>query len=260
MNYRWILTEARGGITVITLNRPDALNAWHAEMRAEVVKELQRCDTTQSIRAIVLTGSGEKAFCAGQDLSETKKFAGADAAHDWLEGWTRFYEVIRGLTKPIVTALNGVAAGSAFQVAIMTDVRVAHDGVTLGQPEINSGIPSTLGPWLMIDRIGLSRTIELTLTGRMMPAAECASIGLIHYLVPRAQVLEKALEVADLLASKAPGAMKANKARFAEITESGFREALSAGHKMQAKAFASGEPQDYMNRFFEERERRLKTK
>jgi enoyl-CoA hydratase/carnithine racemase len=258
MTYRWILASTLESVAVLTLNRPEALNAWHAEMRAEVVTELKRAEQDPSVRAIMITGAGEKAFCAGQDLSETQKFAGADAAHDWLEGWTRFYEVIRGLGKPLVAALNGVAAGSAFQVAIMADVRVGHGGVTMGQPEINSGIPSTLGPWLMVDRIGLSRTIELTLTGRMMPADECLAIGLIHHLVAAKDVLPKALEIARLLAAKPPLAMKANKARFAEVTEAGFREALAAGHKMQAAAFASGEPQEYMSRFFEARAKRRK--
>ena len=98
--------------------------------------------------------------------------------------------------KPLVGALNGVAAGSAFQVALQTDVRVGHEGTRMGQPEINSGIPTVLGSWLMIDRLGLSRTIELTLTGRMMEGRECHDIGLIHYLVPADQVLAKAKEVA----------------------------------------------------------------
>ncbi len=256
MTEQTVLTEQRDAVLIITLNRPEALNAWTAAMRAEVARALLAADADPAIGAVVLTGAGDRAFCAGQDLAETKAFSGEGDAHDWLDGWTRYYEVIRGLSKPLVAALNGVAAGSAFQVAIMADVRIGHAGVTMGQPEINSGIPSTLGPWLMMDRIGLSRTVELTLTGRMMDARECQAIGLIHHLVPQADVLAKAIEVAAMLAAKPPGAMRANKRRFAAVTEAGFREALEAGHVIQAEAFASGEPQACMERFFQERERR----
>ncbi len=256
MAYTWILVETKEAVTTIVLNRPDVLNAWHAAMRAEVVAALQAADKDPQVKAIILTGAGDRAFCAGQDLSETMAFSGGAEAHNWLEGWTRFYEVIRGLEKPLVAALNGTAAGSAFQVSIMADVRVGHSGVKMGQPEINSGIPSTLGPWLMIDRLGISRTVELTLSGRMMDAAEAHANGLIHYLVSSEEVMPKAREIALHLASKPPGAMRENKRRFRDITEAGFREALSAGHKMQARAFASGEPQASMEKFFEERSRR----
>lgn len=256
MSFRWILVDTQDGVATITLNRPDQLNAWHAEMRAEVARALQDANSNPDIKAIILTGAGDRAFCAGQDLSETMAFDGGGDAHRWLDGWTHFYEVIRNLETPLVAALNGVAAGSAFQVSIMADVRVGHAGVRMGQPEINSGIPSTLGPWLMVDRLGISRTIELTLSGRMMEAAEAHSAGLIHYLVPEGEILSKAREIAANLASKPPGAMRENKRRFRDITEASFREALSAGHEMQARAFASGEPQSYMRMFFDERSRR----
>lgn len=256
MAHKWILVETKEAITTIVLNRPDVLNAWHAAMRAEVCAALQEADKDPETKAIILTGAGSQAFSAGQDLSETMAFGGGADAHDWLEGWTHFYEIIRGLGKPLVAALNGTAAGSAFQVSIMADVRVGHAGVRMGQPEINSGIPSTLGPWLMVDRLGLSRTVELTLSGRMMEAAEAHANGLIHYLVSAEEVMPKARDVARDLAAKPSGAMRENKRRFRDITEAGFREALTAGHEMQARAFASGEPQASMQKFFEERSRR----
>jgi enoyl-CoA hydratase/carnithine racemase len=255
MSFRWILVETEEAVRTIVLNRPEVLNAWHANMRAEVAQALQEADADAAVKAIIITGAGDRAFCAGQDLSETMAFDGAADAHGWLDGWTHFYEVIRKLETPLVAALNGVAAGSAFQVAIMADVRVGHPDVRMGQPEINSGIPSTLGPWLMIDRLGLSRTIELTLSGRMMEAPEAHAVGLIHYLVPARDVRSKAREIAMQLAAKPPGAMRENKRRFSNITEAGFREALSAGHAMQERAFASGEPQACMQKFFEERSR-----
>lgn len=259
MGYRWIKYDTANSVRLITLNRPEVFNAWHAAMRAEVQDALESAGRDSSVHAIVMTGAGDKAFCAGQDLTETKAFVGGEMAGAWLEGWEKYYRAIRALRVPFVAALNGVAAGSAFQVAMMADVRVGHAGVTMGQPEINSGIPSSLGPWLMIDRLGLSRTIELTLSGRMMGADECRSNGLIHHLVPLAEVLPKALEIARALAAKPPLAMAANKARFEQITEAGFREAIAAGHTMQAAAFGSGEPQEYMERFFKARAARKRS-
>ena len=91
--------------------------------------------------------------------------------------WERLYDLIRSLSKPIIAALNGVAAGSAFQVSLLCDLRIGHPGVTMGQPEINSGIASVTGPWIMKEMIGIARTIDLTLTGRMLDADECFRIG-----------------------------------------------------------------------------------
>jgi enoyl-CoA hydratase/carnithine racemase len=125
----------------------------------------------------------------------------------------------------------------------------------MGQPEINSGIASTLGPWLMKEMLGLSRTIELTLTGRMMDGEECHRIGLIHRLVEPKQVLSTAMEIAAELAAMPPVAMRLNKQRFAEVTQPGFEDALAAGTRIQKEAYASGEPQKMMEAFFAKRQK-----
>jgi enoyl-CoA hydratase/carnithine racemase len=129
----------------------------------------------------------------------------------------------------------------------------------MGQPEINSGIASTLGPWLMREMLGLSRTVELTLTGRMMDAAECHQIGLIHRLVPQADVMRAAMETARLLAAKPPVAMRLNKRRFKAVTQAGFHEALAAGVEVQRESYGSGEPQRFMERFLAEKAKNRRT-
>jgi enoyl-CoA hydratase/carnithine racemase len=126
----------------------------------------------------------------------------------------------------------------------------------MGQPEINSGIASTLGPWLMREMIGLSRTIELTLSGRMMDAAECHAIGLIHKLVPKEKVMEAALATARELAAKPQVAMRLDKRRFREVTEEGFNDALDSGIRIQKEAYGSGEPQRMMEEFLAARAKR----
>ena len=248
-----ILVDVADGIGTVTLNRPEKLNAWDTPMRADLRRALEAMDADDRVRAIILTGAGDRAFSAGQDLAETQEFDSGHAGREWFLSWRDFYDAFRKLEKACVGALNGVAAGSAFQVAMLTDVRVGHPGTRMGQPEINAGIPSVLGPMLMIERIGLSRTIELTLTGRMMDADECHRIGLIHYLVPKAQLAAKAREVAAPLASKPPIAMRLCKRRFGEVTQPAFDEAFTAGPRYQEEAFASGEPQEAMARFFAQR-------
>ncbi len=178
----FVLTARRSAVAVITLNRPDVLNAWHAPMRDELVAALTACDADPEIRAVVLTGAGDRAFSAGQDLNEAKDFD-PDRAEAWIREWERLYDRLRTLSKPVIAALNGVAAGSAFQVALLCDFRIGHPGVRMGQPEIDAGIASTTGPWIMREMLGLARTIDLTLTGRLMDAAECLSVGLLTRVV-----------------------------------------------------------------------------
>jgi len=248
----FILSEVRGPVGILTLNRPDKLNAWNAPMRSRLIEALEELEANEAVRAIILTGAGDRAFGAGQDLNETKTFD-PDQAELWMGEWERLYDLIRSLSKPIIAALNGVAAGSAFQVALLCDLRVGHDGVTMGQPEINSGIASVTGPWIMREMIGIARTIDLTLTGRMMEAEECVRIGLINRIVPQDKVMEAALTLATELAGKPPVAMRLNKARFREVTEASFRECLKAGIRNQREAYATGEPARMMEEFLAKR-------
>jgi enoyl-CoA hydratase/carnithine racemase len=244
----FVLSERRGAVGIITLNRPQILNAWNAAMREELTATLAIMEEDAEVRAIILTGAGDRAFGAGQDLNETKTFD-PDRAEQWMGEWERLYDRIRSLSKPIIAALNGVAAGSAFQVALLCDIRVGHPGVTMGQPEINSGIASTTGPWIMREHIGLARTIDLTLTGRMMDAEECHRIGVINRLVPQDKVMSESLALAELLASKPPVAMRLDRQRFREMTEEGFRDCLAAGIRIQREAYGSGEPARMMEEF-----------
>ena len=248
----FIVTDRKGPVGVITLNRPEVLNAWNAAMREELVAALDAMEADDTVRAIILTGAGDRAFGAGQDLNETKTF-NPDRAEQWIGEWERLYDRIRSLSKPIVAALNGIAAGSAFQIALLCDLRVGHRGVKMGQPEINSGIASTTGPWIMREIIGLARTIDLTLTGRLMDADECREVGVINRLVPQEQVMAEAFALAELLASKPPVAMRLDRQRFREMTEAGFRDCLAAGIRIQREAYASGEPARMMEEFLARR-------
>ena len=247
-----VVSEQKGAVGIVRLNRPEKLNAWTIAMRESIMQAFSKFDQDENIRAIVLTGTGERAFCAGQDLSEAHGF-NPDEAETWIWGWEAFYTTMRKLSKPLIIALNGVAAGSAFQASLLGDIRVGHPGVKMGQPEINSGIASITGPWIMNQLLGMSRTIELTLTGRLMDAEECHRIGIIHYLVPQDKVLERAIEIGEELGAKAPVAMKLDKTWFREMNEVSFQQAIEAAVRYHRVSYESNEPARMVEAFFKAR-------
>jgi len=250
--YKFIKVKRVAGVQVITLNRPKVMNAWHMPMRIELLKALTSAGKDRTVCALVLTGTGKEAFCAGQDLDEARKFD-PERSKLWIDEWRILYEGIRMLEKPIVCALNGLAAGSAFQVSLLTDYRIGHDKVTMGQPEINSGIVSALGFWILREMVGLSRATELILTGRMMSALECERIGIMHRIVPEEEVLSAAIGTAQALAAKPPVAMRLNKQLMREATQVGFNTAFGVATESHHTSFASYEPQRMMEKFYEVR-------
>ncbi|MGK7863869.1 enoyl-CoA hydratase/isomerase family protein [Falsiroseomonas sp. E2-1-a4] len=245
-----VLATTESGLRIITLNRPKRLNAWDAPMRARLLALLADAAADAEVQAVVLTGTGERAFCAGQDLNEGKNFDG-DRAEGWIEEWRALYGAIRAFDKPMVCALNGLAAGSAFQVALLCDIRVGHAGSKMGQPEINSGIVSATGFWIIREMLGLSRATELVLTGRMMEAEECHRLGLLHHLVPADQVRPTALRIAAELAAKPKLAFRLNKQRFREVTQPGFDDTFAAARRLHREAFSDGASQKVMQRFLD---------
>ncbi len=253
--YAFVVAEkTRDHIGIITLNRPEKLNAWHRPMREEFISALKNYEADANIRAIIVTGAGNRGFCAGQDLAEAAAVAGNDAVQ-WVEGLRRLYAAMRDLTKPLIAALNGVAAGSGFQAALLADVRIGHPGVRMGQTEINFGIASITGPWIMQEMLGLSRTVELTLSGRLMDAEECHRIGIIHKLVAPEDLMREAIDTAESLGGKPTVAMRIIKQRFREVTEAGFRETIDAAIRWHREAYATGEPQAVSREFLSERKK-----
>lgn len=250
-----IVIERRGPIEIITLNRPEVRNALNSSMRAELGDALLRFNGDAAARAAILTGAGDKAFCAGQDLAEARDLT-SDSAREWVAGLRQLYTHFRNLDKPLVAALNGVAAGAGIQLALLSDIRVGHAGTRMGQPEINAGLASVIGVHLLEETLGHSRTVELALTGRLVAAEECLALGLLHHVAPDGALMDKAIEVAESLAAKPPNAMRLTKKRFREMTGAGFEETMAAAARLQAEAYATGEPQRIMAEFAEKRGRK----
>lgn len=243
-----ILEERSEGVVLLTLNKPGRMNAWDEAMRAELIGRLTAAGADAEARAVVVTGAGDRAFCAGQDLNELSAF-GPEKAEDWIDGFARLYRAVAALEIPVVAALNGVAAGSAFQFVLLTDLRIGHAGVRMGQPEIRSGIASITGPWIMRETLGLSHTRELTLSGRLMEAEEALRLGALHEIVAPEAVLARAMDAARELGSRPRTAMRLIKRRFFEVLEPGLDEAIDAARRYHRLSFESGEMHAETRRF-----------
>jgi len=255
MSARDILVSRDGAVAVVTLNRPERYNAWTRAMRSRLDSLLQELGADETVRAIVFTGAGQ-AFCAGQDFSESQSFADDATSRAWLYEIKDLYATVRGLEKPLLAALNGTAAGSGFQFALLMDFRIAHPGVVMGQPELNHGIPSVVGPWVMSERLPLTVVVDLALTGRMMACDEAARLGLINRVVSENDVLPTTIALARELAAKPPVALRHTKRAFRLTTQARFDQAFDVAEAAQVAAFASGEPQRCMAQFLDERAKR----
>lgn len=247
-----ITVEQRDVIAIVTLNRPQAMNAVNSQLRAEMISAMTAVNKDSAIRAVVLTGAGDRAFCAGQDLSEAVQYD-IDDIDAWVGQQHAMYQSIRDLDKPVVAAWNGVAAGAGFQIGLCADLRVAYPEMKLGQPEIHAGLASIVGSYMMTLHVGMSQNLQLSLTGDLIDAQRGYEIGLVNYLIAKERVLEKSLSVAHHLASLPATAMRLTKRRFRALTQAGFDEAGRQGKLNQREAFLSGEPQKMMREFFETR-------
>lgn len=247
-----IRLERHDDIAVITLDRPDSLNAVNRAMRDGLIATLAQVNAEASVRAAVITGAGERAFCSGQDLAESMQYT-IDDVEQWLTRQHAMYQAVRDLDKPCVAAWNGVAAGAGYQIGLCADLRVGYPDMKLGQPEIKAGLASIVGSYLMTLHLPLSLNQQMSITGELISGQRGYEIGLINYLVPREQVLEKALAVASELTRLGATALRLTKRRFRELTQPGFDAALAAAKQIQKEAYRSGEPQAAMQRFFEAR-------
>lgn len=245
-----IRTDERIG--VIRLNRPESLNAWTMAMQREIAASVAAMGTDDGVDAIVITGAGERGFCAGQDLAESGKFDEHDTG-PWLDGFVQCYTAILGCPKPVIAAINGVAAGSGYQLALVCDIRVGHPAVRIGQPEVSSGIPSITGLYLTWESLGHSRTVELMLSGRLIPADEAERIGLLHRVVDREQVLPTAFEYGRRLAQQPKLAFRLTKQRVLDTLRPGLLDSFASARETDRQAWAAGEPQRTAEQFLRER-------
>ena len=228
--YNTILVDQRGGVTLVTLNRPQALNALNSEVLKELIDAFAAYDADPSQRCLVLTGS-EKAFAAGADIKEMQQQLFADMySSDFFAGW----EKVTGTRKPWIAAVAGYALGGGCEVAMMADFIIAADTAKFGQPEIKLGVtPGMGGSQRTAHALGKAKAMDMCLTGRMMDAAEAERSGLVARVVPADQLIEEAIKVAETIASMPPLAAIAVK----EMINAAFEIPLSQGIRFERRLF-----------------------
>jgi methylglutaconyl-CoA hydratase len=242
----------RGAATWITLDRPDALNAMTAELCSALHEELDRIATDRSCRAVVLTGAG-RAFSAGQDLKERQ---GPDVADLGTELRLRYNPIVlamRRLEKPIIGAVNGVAAGAGISIALACDIVVAAEEATFALTEVRLGmVPAIIAP-LLLRRVGPSFCRRYSLTGETFSAAVAQHAGLVHDLVPQDALAKRIDELRNAVLRLAPGAAKATKALLGTLVGLPDRRHRAASIEANVRARLSAEAQEGFRAFLEKR-------
>ena len=250
MTYENILVETTGRVGVITLNRPQALNALNSATMTEVTKAVTEYDNDEAIGAIVITGS-EKAFAAGADIKEmSTKSATEMYTQDFFAGW----DVLTRARTPIIAAVNGYALGGGCELAMMCDIIIAGDTAKFGQPEVNLGVTPGMGGSQRLTRaIGKSKAMEMCLTGRQMGAEEAERSGLVSRVVPAQELVQAAKELAEEIAQKSLVATTMIKEQINAVDELSLSQGLMYERRTFHSIFASEDQKEGMQAFTEKR-------
>ncbi|MEW5423777.1 enoyl-CoA hydratase [Amorphus sp. 3PC139-8] len=250
MAYETILTETRGRVCLITLNRPGALNALNRQLAAELIEAATAADADPAIGCIVLTGS-EKAFAAGADIKEMQPQGYQEMyAADWFGEWERFTAV----RTPIIAAVAGYALGGGCELAMMCDFILAADTAKFGQPEIKLGVMPGMGGSQRLTRfVGKSKAMEMCLTGRMMDADEAERSGLVSRIVPADEMLGEALSVADKISGMSLPSVMMTKEAVNRAYETTLGEGVRFERRIFHALFATEDQSEGMAAFVEKR-------
>ena len=234
MSYETLIVETpSAGVTLVRLNRPEALNALNSQLLGELSAALDAAEADEAVRCVVITGS-ERAFAAGADIKEmsTKTYAEM-FKQDFFGASARRIEQFR---KPIIAAVAGYALGGGCELAMLCDFIIAAETAKFGQPEINLGVAPGIGGTQRLTRfVGKSKAMEMILTGRMMDAAEAERAGLVSRVVPADKLVEEALAAAAKIAGQSPLAVMMNK----ELVETAYETTLSTGVAVERRLFHS---------------------
>ncbi len=202
MAYTTLLTEIKKDIFIITINRPDKMNALNIHLISEIEMAIDEATQNEKIKGIILTGSGNKAFAAGADIAEFASFSREQALQLSANGH-RIFNKVEECPKPVIAAVNGFALGGGCELAMACHMRVASDNAKFGQPEVNLGvIPGYGGTQRLVRYIGKAKALELLLTADMIDAATARQLGLVNEVVPQEGLIEKCIEILNKIASK----------------------------------------------------------
>jgi enoyl-CoA hydratase len=205
MTYQNILSELKAEVLYVTINREQKLNALNKETLAELADVIAYAGKSEDVRAVLLTGAGEKAFVAGADISEFADYSAENGEELARNGQKTVFDAIANCPKPVIAAVNGFALGGGLELAMACHIRIASENAKLGLPEVSLGlIPGYGGTQRLTQLVGRGKAIELIVTADMITAGEAEKIGLVNYVVPQTELLNKAEELLAKIKLRAP--------------------------------------------------------
>lgn len=250
MPYEMILVERRGRVGLVTLNRPQAMNALNNQLMNEVMDALEAFDADDAVGAMVIAGS-EKAFAAGADI---KEMSGRSAREMQEADHVAVFDRIRSVEKPVIAAVSGWALGGGCEIALSCDMIVASESAKFGQPEITIGvIPGAGGTQRLTHAVGKALAMEMVLNNRTLSAQEALHHGLVNRVVPVSDYLDEALKLADEIASRAPLAVRAAKKMIKASYDVSLTEGLAEEKQAFYDLFNTDDQKEGMQAFVEKR-------
>jgi len=258
-SYETVLLDRRDRVAVITINRPEKRNALNIQTRAEGAAILDELRADDSVRVVIITGAGDKAFIAGADIAE---FAGRTAISQREVMLERgLFNAVDTFPKPIIAMVNGYCLGGGCEVALACDIRVASETASFGQPEINLGIiPGGGGTQRLPRLVGEGKAMEMILTGEIIDAQTAFNLGLVNHVVPADQLEIKTMEIANRIAEKSPIALRLAKEAIKLAARSNLDEGLRREVDLFALCFSSADKDEGVKAFLEKRKPEFKGK
>ncbi|WP_371367368.1 Short-chain-enoyl-CoA hydratase [Sporomusa rhizae] len=251
--YENLLFESENGIGIVTINRPKALNALNAATIYELDRMFDELAKDDTVKAVILTGSGQKSFVAGADITEMQAMS-AIKGRNWGKLAQAVFNKIENLPKPVIAAVNGYALGGGCEISMACDIRIAAENAKFGQPEVSLGIPPGFGGTQRLPRlVGKGRAKELLFTGEMIDAEEAYRIGLVNKVVASEELMETAKAMAQKIMSRAPIAVQVCKAAVNEGMDTDLESGVAYEAEVFGLCFATDDQKEGMAAFVEKR-------
>ena len=252
MSYQTLLVELDGGVATVTVNRPEKRNALNSQVRSDILMALDYLRDDESVRVVVFTGAGEKAFVAGADIGEFAERTPLEQ-REAMTG-RRVFDEVAAFPKPTIAMINGFCLGGGCELALACDVRVASDAARLGQPEINLGIiPGGGGTQRLPRVVGTGQAMRLILSGEIVDAAEALRIGLVDVVHPASELRGRTLDFARGMAAKSPVALRMAKAAVRAAAEMPLAAGLAYETELFVTCFGSDDKREGVAAFLEKR-------